>query len=69
MRNEQTNQTFYRRIGSTRFKVVVHFNPAGTNTLQEKIMRLIENEALPNGASCGMLKPPQMSRPPEGSSL
>ena len=33
-----------RRIGSTTFKVNVHFNKASKETLEEKVLRLMKND-------------------------
>ena len=33
-----------RRIGSTTFKVNVHFNKASRETLEEKVLRLMKND-------------------------
>ena len=59
----------YRRIGSTTYKVQVHFSDTGTETMGDKIVRLIQNETLTNAPNCGILETPQMSQPPKGSSL
>jgi len=34
------------RIGSTTFKVTVHFSDSKTETMEDKILRLIEREAM-----------------------
>ena len=36
---------FYKRIGSTTYVVAVHFNQTGRETIEDKILRLIESEA------------------------
>ena len=36
---------FTKRLGSTTYRVVVHFNPETTETADEKIARLVRNEA------------------------
>ncbi len=36
----------YRRIGSTTYKVTVHFDEAEQETMTDKIVRLIGNEAI-----------------------
>lgn len=59
----------YRRIGSTTYKVRVHFSDTGTETMNDKIVRLIQNEALTSAPDCAIMETPQMSQPPEGSSL
>lgn len=58
-----------RRIGSTTYKVKVHFSDTGTETISDKIVRLIENEALTSAPDCAIMETPQMSRTPEGTSL
>lgn len=55
-----------RRIGSTIYKVKVCFSADG-ETMEDKIMRMIQNEALTNGPDCGTMKAPQMSRRSERS--
>lgn len=55
-----------RRIGSTVYKVKVCFSADG-ETMEDKIMRMIQNEALTNGPDCGTMKAPQMSRRSERS--
>ena len=37
--------TMTRRIGQTVYKVNVHFNPDSKETMNDKIIRLIRNEA------------------------
>lgn len=58
-----------RRIGSTTYKVRVHFSDTGTETMNDKIVRLIQNEALTSAPDCAIMETPQMSRTPEGTSL
>lgn len=58
-----------RRIGSTTYKVRVHFSDTGTETMNDKIVRLIQNEALTSAPGCAIMETPQMSQPLEGSSL
>jgi len=36
---------FEKRIGSTVYKVAVHFNHAENETIEDKVLRLIESEA------------------------
>ena len=59
---------FYRRIGGTLFKVSVFTGSGYTDTLDEKISRLICSEMMTGGRNCGMMNLPQMSQPPERSS-
>ena len=57
--------TLARRVGNTNYKVRVHFN--GAETMEDKILRMIQRDALnlPNG--CDIMNPPQMSRQSERS--
>ncbi|NBI17928.1 hypothetical protein D1841_10190 [Neglecta sp. X4] len=59
--------TLYRRIGSTTYKVRIHFSDTATETMNDKILRLIQRETLAGGAV--PMDVPQTSQPPEGSSL
>ena len=56
-----------RRVGNTNYKVRVHFNETGEETMEDKILRMIQRDALnlPNG--CDIMNPPQMSRQSERS--
>ena len=56
-----------RRVGSTTYKVRVHFSENGQETMEDKIIRLIRNDALDSKAECGIMELPQMSRQPERS--
>ena len=70
MGNNQVQQNFYvmtRRIGSTTYKVKVYGSETATETMEEKILRLIKNEAMNPQATCGIMDAPQMSRQSERS--
>ena len=67
--DNQNCQYMTRRIGSTTYKVTVHFDEAERETMTDKIMRLIGNEALDKSQECGIIEMPQMSRQPERSAL
>lgn len=41
----QTAPRFRRRIGNTTYNVSVHFSQTSRETMSDKIMRLIKNEA------------------------
>ena len=58
-----------RRIGSTTYKVRVEFSENATETMEEKILRMIKNESLTNGNECGIIESPQMSRQSERSAV
>ena len=66
---EKNTATIYRRIGSTTYKVRVHFSDTAQETMNDKILHLIEHEAVTNAADCGIMQISQMTRPLEGSSL
>ena len=60
--------TIYRRIGSTTYKVRVHFSETAKETMNDKILHLIRRGAVTNGTDCGTMGIPQTSQPLEGSS-
>ena len=52
-----------RRIGTITYKVKVYFNNNSTETMEDKIFRVILNHPLANDENCGiMTSTPQMSR-------
>ena len=61
--------TIYRRIGSTTYKVRVHFSDTAQETINDKILHLIQHEAVTNASDCGTMSVPQMTQPLGGSSL
>ena len=65
----ENTAVMFRRVGSTTYKVTVHFNEAEQETMADKIVRLIGSEVLDKGRECGIMKSPQMSRQPERSTL
>ena len=67
MKMNQNFQYITRRIGATTFKVRVVFNDTGQETMEDKILRIVRNEALENGENCGIVNMPQMSRQSERS--
>ena len=66
---EKNIATIYRRIGSTTYKVRVHFSDTAQETMNDKILHLIEHEAVTNAADCGIMQISQMAQPLERSSL
>ena len=52
-----------RRIGSTTYKLKVFFSETAKETMEDKILRMIKNESLTNGETCGIMESPQVSRP------
>ena len=68
VKNENKNFAYTtHRIGGTTYKVKVVFNEDGTETMEDKILRLIRNDGLANQPECGIMELPQMSRPSERS--
>lgn len=65
----ENTAVLYRRIGSTTYKVTVRFNETERETMADKIVRLIGNEAMDKALECGIMESPQMSRQPERSAL
>ena len=61
------NAYLTHRIGSTTYKIKVHFSDTGRETLEDKILHMIREESLDNPANCGIMRMPQMSRQPERS--
>ena len=59
--------TLTRRIGNTVFKVNIFTKEDGADTMEDKILRLIQNEGLASPADCGMIEVPQMNRQSERS--
>ena len=57
-----------RRIGSTTYRVRLHFNPESRETLDDKVLRLLKND-LNLSPSHAKIDLSQTSRLPEGSSL
>nr|WP_289691910.1 transposon-encoded TnpW family protein [Enterocloster clostridioformis] len=55
-------------MGSTTYKVRVHFSETAKEIINDKILRLIQREAVTNGADCGIMSIPQTSQPLERSS-
>ena len=64
--------TFTRRIGSTNYRVVVHYCPDENENFESKVTRMIRNDlaffdsesenGFLNSPICGMISMPQMSR-------
>ena len=52
-----------RRIGSTTYKLKIYFNENTKETMEDKILRMIQNEVLKKDNPCGIMESPQMSRP------
>jgi hypothetical protein len=68
VRSEPGNIFLSKRIGSTTYRVGVHFNPASKETLQDKILRLVKND-LNLTPPCVKMGSPQTGGMLEGDSL
>lgn len=66
-KNENNYSYMTRRIGATTYKVKVVFQDTGTETMEDKILRIIRNSADTSSEKCGMIEAPQMSRQSERS--
>ena len=67
-KNENSNFSYLtRRIGTTTYKVKVIFSDTEQETMEDKILRLIRNEAVTKDGTCGIMSSPQMSRQSERS--
>lgn len=68
-KNENNSNFSYmtRRIGGTTYKVKVVFSDNEQETLEDKILRIIRNEAVTNCGTCDIINSPQMSRQSERS--
>ena len=67
MEQKKREQFIIRRIGGTTYKVRVVFNESGGETMEDKILRMIRNETVTTGGTCGIIDSPQMSRQSERS--
>ena len=57
-----SNMNLTKKIGRTTFVVNLHFNETATETMEEKILRIISHYPLANGEKCGIIDISQMSR-------
>ena len=59
VKNENKNFAYTtHRIGGTTYKVKVVFNDSGTETMEDKILRIVRNEALDNDGKCDIMGVP-----------
>lgn len=67
-KNENINFSYLtRRIGTTTYKVKVIFNDTEHETMEDKILRLIRNEAVTKDGTYDIMSSPQMSHQSERS--
>ena len=67
MEQNKREQFIICRIGGTTYKVRVVFNENGGETMEDKILRIVRNEAVTNAGTCDIMNSPQMSRQSERS--
>lgn len=68
VKSESNNYSYMtRRIGATTYKVKVVFNESGTETMEDKILRIVRNEVHTNSEKYDIMESPQMSRQSERS--
>ena len=67
MEQNKREQFIIRRIGGTIYKVRVVFNENGSETMEDKILRIVRNDMVTNNGTCGIMEAPQMSRQSERS--
>lgn len=65
-KNKQA-QYMIRRIGGTTYKVRVAFSENGKETMEDKILRMIRNEAVTSDGTYDIMDVPQLSRQSERS--
>ena len=65
MNNQATNNEliFTKQIGSTLYRIKVCFKEDSKETMEDKILRMIDREFSTNGSNGGIMKTPKMSRP------
>jgi len=57
VKNENKNFAYTtHRIGGTTYKVKVVFNESATETMEDKILRIVRNEILEKDCFCGRIK-------------
>ena len=67
-KNENRNFSYMTRgIGGTTYKEKVVFNESGTETMEDKGLRIIRNEVVTTAGTCDIIDAPQMSRQSERS--
>lgn len=68
IKNENSSFSYMtRRIGGTTYKVKVVWSETASETLEDKILRIIRNETVTNAGTCDIIDSPQMSRQSERS--
>ena len=63
MENNRTTFTLSRRIGSTNYRVNAYFSGTASETIEDKIIRIVKNEAGQTDTACDIMNVPQIGRP------
>ena len=65
MNNQVTDNEYFftKQIGSTLYRIKVCFKEDSNETMEDKILRMIDREFSTNGSNGGIMKTPKMSRP------
>ncbi len=67
-KNETENYSYMtRRIGSTTYRVKVFFDENSTESMEDKILRIVQNDLLEKKEKYDTMNVPQMSRQSERS--
>lgn len=67
-KNETKNYSYMtRRIGSTTYRVKIFFDENSTESMEDKILRIVQNDLLEKKEKYDTMNVPQMSRQSERS--
>ena len=67
-KNETENYSYMtRRIGSTTYRVKIFFDENSTESMEDKILRIVQNDLLEKKEKYDTMNVPQMSRQSERS--
>lgn len=67
MTEKRKDSYMIRRIDGTTYKVRVLFSENSSETMEDKILRIVRNEAVTNDGTYDIMSLPQMSRQSERS--
>ena len=67
VKTENNASYMTRRIAGTVYKVKVLFNENSSETMEDKILRIVRNEIVTNDGTYDIMAVPQMSRQSERS--
>mgnify|MGYP002581961298 CR=1 FL=1 len=67
VQTENNASDMTRRIAGTVYKVKVMFNENSSESMEDKILRIVRNDMVTNDGTYGIMETPQMSRQSERS--